>query len=139
MSIPIIGAVIDGVVEFFKTRQTIKAAKDQRKDELKKLDLEKKLATIERAQLSDLEADSLARKMAGYMDDISFYLFLAPLVLVFHPDMVEHVKNGFAALDTLPEWWKYSLGLMLASVWGYKRLVTPIIEQVIKAKLKFIK
>jgi len=49
--------------------------------------------------------------------------------------MVAHIENGFAVLRGMPEWYQYALGMMLVSVWGYRKLVSPIIQSIAKAYL----
>lgn len=131
----LISAGIKSVGEYLGNRQKIKAAVDERKDELKKLDLEARIKTEVAGVESDIKLDSESRDAAGWMDDISFYIFLAPAVLAFFPNMVNHVKNGFAVLSEMPEWYQYALGMMLISVWGYRKLVSPLIQAIVKAWL----
>ena len=134
--IPIIGDLISSVGGYFKERQVIKAEEKKRKDELKTLNLNAKIEQIRNAQESDIKMDNEARGMAGYMDDISFYLFLVPVPLAFFPDMVPHIEAGFEVLESMPEAYQYALGLMLAAVWGYRRLIVPIVDVVVKQYVK---
>ncbi len=127
-----LSGIVAPIGEYFTNRQTIKAAKSVRKDELKKAHLDAKLAAIKNGQEADIRQDVNARQTAGWMDDISFYLFLIPVPMSFFPDMVPHIKAGFAVLDDMPEYYQIALGLMLVSVWGYRRLVIPIVEVVVK-------
>lgn len=127
-----IASVVDGISGYFNNRQTIKAAEKERKDELKKMDLEAKLEGIKAGTLSDIKQDEESRNIAGVMDDISFYVFLAPLVLCFYPPAVPHIREGFNVIESMPVWWQYGLGMMLVAVWGYRRLVVPIVEAVVR-------
>lgn len=121
-------SVIAPIGNYLTERQAISSAKSQRKDELKKLNLEHKLTQIANASESDIEADNKARSIAGWMDDVSFAIFLIPAVFAFYPPALPHIEAGFKALETMPEWYKYILIGMLASVFGYKRFITPILE-----------
>lgn len=129
----LLGPIISSVGDYFTSRQQIKAAKVERKDELKKLDLESKLESIKRGEELDMKLDGDSRNSAGLMDDISFYIFLAPAVLAFFPGMVDHVVAGFKALEQVPMWYQYALGMMLVSVWGYRKLVTPLIQLIVSS------
>lgn len=131
MKLPLIGGLIETAVKYFDSKQKIKAAVDERKDELKRLDLQERLEKISKAQSSDITLDIESRKNAGWMDDASFAIFLMPAVLVFFPVAVPHVVAGFEALEAMPKWYQYALGGMLISVWGYRRLITPIVEMVV--------
>tara|TARA_R110002073_G_scaffold321199_1_gene497180 strand:- start:878 stop:1330 length:453 start_codon:yes stop_codon:yes gene_type:complete len=122
------GSIVDGVGKYFTERQIIKAEQYTRRDELRSKELDAKIVSARNKEDSAIYQDDNARSMAGYMDDISFYLFLTPVPLSFFPNMVPHIIAGFDALSTMPEAYQVALGLMLVQVWGYKRLVLPIVE-----------
>ena len=106
------------------------------KQEIRKAVTKSKIASIERGQVSDIDLDTEARTQAGFMDDISFYIFLSPAILSFYPPALPHIMAGFAALESMPQWWQAALGMMLVSVWGYRKLVSPIVQSIAKAYLK---
>lgn len=123
-------AIAKPVGEYFTEGQKIKAAKSERKDELKKLNLEKKLESIKKSEDSDIDMDKNTEKRIPWADDLTLILFLLPFGLAFYSPALPHIAAGFEALDTMPDWYKYSLGMMLVSVWGYRNLVTPIVKTV---------
>jgi len=104
--------------------------------EIKAATVKAKVEKIERGDISDIELDSNARSSAGLMDDISFYIFLSPAILSFYPPALPHITAGFTALGNMPTWWQYALGMMLISVWGYRKLVSPIILSLAQAYAK---
>ena len=75
--------LVEPVVGLFQERQVIKAAKQERKDVLKQMSLKTKLEGIRRSDQTTLDLDAGSRKYAGWMDDVSFYLFIMPVPLVF--------------------------------------------------------
>ncbi len=132
LGLNLITGAISAVGSYFTEGQKIKAAQKERKDELKTKALDAKLEQIKNSTESDIKMDETSRSTAGIMDDISFYIFLSPLVLCFYPPALPHIEAGFAAIETMPLWWQYAIGLMLVSVWGYRRLIIPIAEAVVK-------
>lgn len=134
-----IGAFLTGLVEpvssHFKDKAKIKAATNKRKDELKKLELKAKLTSIQKSEDSNLGLDNNTENRIPWADDLTLILFLLPFVLAFYPPALPHIQAGFEALDQMPEWYKYSLGMMLVSVWGYRNLVSPIVQSIVKAYL----
>jgi hypothetical protein len=132
MYIPIVSSLISSIGSFFTERQKIKAAQRERSDILREKKLDAKITAIKNAQEADIEMDVNGRNIKGWMDDVSFAAFLAPAILAFFPSMVPHVEAGFRVLETMPLWYQYSLGAMLVSVWGYRRLVTPIVEIIVE-------
>jgi hypothetical protein len=47
-------------------------------------------------------------------------VLLLPAILVFIPGMKEYVKEGFAILSTLPEWYQYLLYIAISASFGIK-------------------
>jgi len=129
----LIPGIIKGVSGYIRGRQELATAKSERKDELKKLALTNKLAVISSATEADMKLDNQANQRIAWADDVSFAVFLLPALLAFYPPALEHIQAGFTALDSMPPWYQYALGMMLISVWGYRRLVTPIILTITKA------
>ena len=66
----------------------------------------------------DLEAIRGAR--ISWKDEWLVILFSIPLVLAFIPNMELVVLNGFSVLEQMPEWYQYSLGVIVASSFGVR-------------------
>ena len=136
MWITALTALISPVSDFFTTRSKVKAAVIERKDELKKLSLTAKLESIKKAESTDLDIDSKnGSDPIAWANDVTLIIFLVPFMLSFYPPALPHIIAGFAALEGMPTWYKYTLGMMLVSVWGYRNLVAPIIKSVASAYL----
>ena len=56
----------------------------------------------------------------SWKDEWLTILFSVPLILAFIPGMEEVVSNGFAQLQTMPEWYQYSLGVIVAASFGVR-------------------
>lgn len=123
-------------LDTYKEGKQIKAAKDERKDELKKMSLETKLESIKKAETANLDIDTVnGSDPIPWANDVSFALGLLPIPLAFIPGMAPHIAAGFTVIGNMPDAYKYGLGMMLVSVWGYRNLVEPIIKSIIKAWL----
>ena len=61
----------------------------------------------------------------SWKDEWLTILFSIPLILVFTGDWGrEVVQNGFVALDSMPQWYQYTLGVIVAaSLWCYVQLL----------------
>ena len=66
----------------------------------------------------DLEAIRGARN--SWKDEWLVILFSIPLILAFVPKMELEVLNGFTVLEQMPEWYQYSLGVIVASSFGVR-------------------
>jgi len=131
----IVPSLVKGAFGYFEKKQVIKQAIDERKDELKKLALTNQLEGIKNATEADMQLDRTSEDRIAWADDVSFAVFLMPAIFAFYPPALPHITAGFEALKSMPEWYQYALGMMLISVWGYRRLVSPIILSLTKAYL----
>lgn len=123
-----IPSLFKGVAEIHKTNKTLRAAKEERKHDLKEMALITKLEQIKSADASNMQLDLDADNRIPWANDLSFALALIPVCLCFYPPALPAMHAGFEQLNLLPQWYKYMLGMMLVSVWGYRTLVGPIIK-----------
>ena len=80
-------------------------------------------ATImEKKATGELEWDlEMARgSQSSWKDEWLGILFSVPLILAFIPGMVGVVANGFEQLEAMPQWYQYSLGVIVAASFGVR-------------------
>ena len=77
---------------------------------------------MERKATGELEWDlEMARgSQSSWKDEWLVILFSIPLILAFIPGMEEVVANGFQQLEQMPEWYQYSLGVIVAASFGVR-------------------
>ena len=88
-----------------------------------KVALAKAEATImEKKATGELEWDlEMARgSQSSWKDEWLVILFSVPLILAFIPGMEGVVSNGFAQLEAMPQWYQYSLGIIVAASFGVR-------------------
>ena len=58
----------------------------------------------------------------SWKDEWLTILFSVPLILCFLPFSwaEEAVQNGFAALESMPDWYQYTLGVIVAASFGVR-------------------
>jgi hypothetical protein len=56
----------------------------------------------------------------SWKDEWLTILFSIPLILAFIPGMEEVVANGFQQLEAMPQWYQYSLGVIVAASFGVR-------------------
>jgi len=96
---------------------------------------EKKAQAKTRVAKAEAEAIEMQKKATGEIDwDLEMargssnsrkdewltILFSIPLILAFVPGMEDVVRNGFARLNEMPEWYQYSLGVIVAASFGVR-------------------
>lgn len=79
-------------------------------------------AVYERKASADIDWDIEAIKNTGtsWKDEWLTILFSIPLIMAFIPGMEGIVERGFEQLDKAPEWYKYSLGIIVAASFGFR-------------------
>ena len=105
------GTWLDGKVEKAKAETGAKVARAKAE------------ATImERKATGELDWDLEMAKgsQSSWKDEWLTVLFSIPLVMAFIPGMEEVVANGFARLNEMPEWYQYSLGVIVAASFGVR-------------------
>ena len=77
---------------------------------------------MEKKATGELEWDlEMARgSQSSWKDEWLVILFSVPLILAFIPGMEGVVANGFAQLEAMPQWYQYSLGIIVAASFGVR-------------------
>ena len=68
----------------------------------------------------DWDLEMARGSQSSWKDEWLVILFSIPLILSFIPGMEGVVANGFAQLDQMPEWYQYSLGVIVAASFGVR-------------------
>jgi hypothetical protein len=68
----------------------------------------------------DWDLEMAKGSSSSWKDEWLTILFSIPLILAFIPGMEEIVANGFAQLNKMPEWYQYSLGVIVAASFGVR-------------------
>ena len=102
---------LEGKVEEKKAQSATKVAKAQAEAVV----MQKK-ATGE----IDWDLEMAKGSQSSWKDEWLTILFSIPLILAFIPGMEEVVSNGFAQLEAMPQWYQYSLGIIVAASFGVR-------------------
>ncbi len=105
------GTWLNGKVETSKANTSAKVAKAKAEAVI----MEKK-ATGE----IDWDLEMAKGSQTSWKDEWLTILFSIPLILAFIPGMEEVVANGFLQLQAMPEWYQYSLGVIVAASFGVR-------------------
>ena len=107
----IAGSWMDGKVEQTKANAKTKVAKAVAE-----------AAIMEKKATGEIDWDiEMARSSASsWKDEWLVILFSIPLILAFIPGMEDVVRNGFEQLNKMPEWYQYSLGVIVAASFGVR-------------------
>jgi hypothetical protein len=68
----------------------------------------------------DWDLEMAKGSQSSWKDEWLVILFSVPLVLAFIPGMEGVVANGFQQLEAMPQWYQYSLGVIVAASFGVR-------------------
>jgi hypothetical protein len=114
------GLVVDTVRGWSERKKITTEAKT-------KIEVAKAEAEIVRLQkLAEAEVawdyEALRQGENSWKDEFWTIVLALPCILVFVPGMDRHILSGFQILDTLPEWYRYALGVAIAAAFGVRKL-----------------
>nr|BAR33151.1 Protein of unknown function (DUF3154) [uncultured Mediterranean phage uvMED] len=73
--------------------------------------------------IADWEALQARNAGQSWKDEWLTILFSIPLILAFIPDTVPYVMLGFEALELMPEWYRYSLTIIVGASFGVRSVI----------------
>jgi len=68
----------------------------------------------------DWDLEAIKGSQNSWKDEWLVILFSVPLILAFIPGMEDVVSHGFQQLEQMPEWYQYSLGIIVAASFGVR-------------------
>ena len=68
----------------------------------------------------DWDLEAIKGSQNSWKDEWLTILFSIPMILAFVPGMEGVVQNGFNQLSAMPEWYQYSLGVIIAASFGIR-------------------
>lgn len=111
MNIPIIGDLIN----LGKTWLEGKNAKSKAKAEAEATVMVKSANSV-----ADWEKVMAVNSGSSWKDEWILILVSIPMIMAFIPGLVEYVRDGFEVLDTMPDWYKYTLSIVVAGSYGIR-------------------
>lgn len=105
------GDVVSGIVETRKAKAEQKLTKIKAETEIVKQQIKGEI---------DWDVEAIKGSKESWKDEYLTILFSIPLLLCFLPFTVEYVERGFAALAMTPDWYKYTLGVIVSASFGIK-------------------
>ena len=105
------GSAVDGYVETKKAKAKQKLVKIEAETEIVKQQIKGEI---------DWDVEAVKGSKDSWKDEYLTILFSIPLLLCFLPWTVEYVERGFNALALTPDWYKYTLGVIVSASFGIK-------------------
>lgn len=114
----VVSEPIKSIVGGWQERKNVKLESDVAIEKAKTVATIKKIETGQNAEIS-WEKTSIDN--SSWRDEYLTIVLSIPLILCFIPGLAEFVMLGFEALDQCPEWYQYSLGIIISSAFGVRK------------------
>lgn len=115
----LIGPIANIAGGWLQGKADVKAAEAKLK--LTEAEAKAKIMLSKETSIADWERIMAQGSQNSWKDEWLTILFSIPLVLVFFGDTGRQVvADGFAALETMPDWYQYTLGVIVAASFGVR-------------------
>ena len=116
------GALISPLANLASTFLEGRLATSKAINEVKVAEAKAKATIMQKQATGEIDWDLEAIKGSqnSWKDEWLVILFSIPLILAFIPGGEEIVQNGFTQLEKMPEWYQYSLGVIIAASFGVR-------------------
>lgn len=98
----------------------VETKKAKAKQKLVKIEAETSIMEKQIAGEIDWDVEAVKGSKESWKDEYLTILFSIPLLLCFLPFTVDYVERGFEALAMTPDWYKYTLGVIVSASFGIK-------------------
>ena len=105
------GQAVSGFVETKRIKQEAKLTEIQAKTKLRQQQISGEVSW---------EASAVDQMKGSWKDELILICLLAPAIAVFVPAWTPHIKAGFEALHSLPDYYKHLLYLACSVSFGVK-------------------
>ncbi len=68
----------------------------------------------------DWDLEAIKGSQNSWKDEWIVILFSIPMIMAFIPGLEGVVANGFEQLELMPDWYQYSLGVIVAASFGIR-------------------
>ena len=113
-AIPIISGIVELGTTWLKGRNKKIAAKAEAEA----------IVMVKAAEsTADWERIQAANSGNSLKDEWLTLLFSIPLIMAFIPGSVDYVYAGFAVLENMPQWYQYTLSVIVAASFGVRSAI----------------
>lgn len=117
----LLGKPIEAVITYFTDRQKFAAQAKAQKIEIDAALHTKRIENIAADRAAEVEWNKHSAANSGWKDEYLTIVLSLPMIGAFFPFLVEHIRTGFAVLETLPSWYQGGVMLMISSAFAYQK------------------
>ena len=118
----VVKGLISPVTDYFMANQKRKAVKLEGDVAIAKARTTSIINRLSTQQEGDIAWENLSIDKSGWKDEFFTLVLSVPAILCFVPGCVVYVRDGFAALSTMPGWYQWAFSIAVGSAFGYKKI-----------------
>ena len=112
--IPIIGPIVSAIGSIANSWLENRKVKAQGNIDITKAKKDAKVTKTK--QMGEMDIEAMKGMQFSWKDEYILVLMSIPIIMAFIPPLVPFVKEGFAVINTMPEWYKWSwMGIVTAT------------------------
>ena len=115
---PIIG-VIGGFIEH---KQKMAEVEREAEVRIRQAEVESHVKRLESAQEHEQTWEIAQIQNSGWKDEYLTIILSIPLIACFIPGLDDYVLRGFNVLLNTPEWYRWTVMIMIGAVFGYRKI-----------------
>ena len=117
-AIKAVASPIGQIVTGWQKRKTVKLEGELA---VSKAKTDAHIEKIRTGQASDIAWEKTSLDQSGWKDEYWTIVLSIPMIMCFIPGFVDYVEAGFNALQSTPEWYRYSVGVAIGSAFGVRQ------------------
>ena len=75
------------------------------------------------ANAASWEEMAMQNSATSWKDEYLTLVFTIPLICCFIPSAVPYIKEGFAVLETMPQWYQITVSVIVAASFGVRSVI----------------
>lgn len=123
MILATLGKSVTDLVKLWLGHKKVKKAKQL---DILHLNAESQMRQAEKKLGHEVDWDLAQAKQSKYSwrDEFWTIILAAPLIMCFIPGLEQYAVRGFENLECVPEWYIISVGVAMASAFGFRQMVS---------------
>jgi len=121
-------AISSPVTAWVKGKAETKRIETHYKAKIKEAKVDAQIKRIQQGDETASDMDILSVKDRGWKDEYLLIVVTTPLILVFFPNMVSYIEEGFLALEKVPEWYMWILLGVFIDTFGFRRILRNTLQ-----------
>lgn len=88
-----------------------------------------KMAENGQTQDYDLDRIAMEQMSKSWKDELVLIIFLTPMVMAFIPDFADYALRGFEIIESMPEWYRYTILGMVIVIYGLRGMAKQLLSK----------